>query len=1134
MKNKLFNVLMIVALLSSMVVVPALAAPPAPGDEAAGVTHKDIDQPNPKDYARIQERQRLLEAGQVAEAAALAQTGTDRVLVILVEFDGTDTFTWNVGDHWDPYGIVDTAGDTGTVGDCSNIITQTKTFTYTGPLHNMIARPISSTHRSADTIWTPDFDPQWFEDFMFGNGVVIDYTRQDNSAVHYSFEGQSVTDYYLDMSDGIYTITGDVIGWVSVPHSTWYYDADQCPGARSTDASVPRGAIPGAGNARQLVRDALDSVNAISNTIPGFDWKNYDLDGDGIIDRLWIVHAGYGEEDGGELLNANPVDPTDPTRTTPAPEAFYGESAVWSHSSAVTPPYSVTADVAAGAYIVMPENGGIGVFAHEYGHNLGADDLYAYGAGNTSTGFWSLMSDDWTGAPIGFEPPAVDPWHLDNWGWLNPIVLTDTSKTYQFSLGQASRFPGGAGVYRGAKIELPDGKLDLPVPIWQGSHYWWSGKADLANGRMSSVAPAGPLPAGAQLSFDLVYDIEEEWDFLWVQISTDNGTTWKTLTNTNTKCAHDASWIGGEYGFPDDLCAAGLGGFSGYNANWPDPETQTFDLSAYAGQSGLLRFWYMTDWATTYSGAFIDNVALTAGGVNIFGDNAETNTGAWAYEAPWVRSDGLQSFTHNFYLQWRNVDPETGGYDGALGETSWRFGPANSGLLVWYNNNFYSDNEIENYLFDEPSFGPKGRMLVVDAHPEPYRDPDLVALGYDNEGGNLTGRGQMRDAPFTLQDSVAFTHTDPYRAGAKEHAYEGRPAVSTFSDAQGYYPGAEYVHRGPYYTNPATAWKWVTTQWDASVVLPAKASYPLKAPGYTGNQEFRFECEPYLDGPYTGALGCYWLGANTGLGYNGGQGNPAEGGGQYGWVVRLTGAAAQSGNAVTAAMIEVFNQQVSIVSSGTSSVIAQGPEVYTVTYQTVIENAGAHVANNIAITYTLADGLQLVSSQSSAGTLMLMPGTTYQWTAAQMYPGERYTLTVVATGTHALPLVNGTLTTRIDAFDGASATSASVSTVVTAPTVRFVSPAANQVFRAFTATVPIQIATTNLAIPANGQWNLWIDGVMVGSLVTTTTSAQLGLGAHAISAELSSPAGVVLGPRATVNITVATYDLFLPLIMKAF
>ena len=171
-----------------------------------------------------------------------------------------------------------------------------------------------------------------------------------------------------------YDIDGDVIGWLQVPHSTWYYDADQCPGARSRRRQ-PRGAIPGAGTARTLVKDALDSVNAISNTIPGFSWKNYDQDGDGVIDRLWIVHAGYGEEDG--------------THSAEPHRLRRGRSLV-ALRRRVTPAYPVGEGISAGPYIVMPENGGIGVFAHEYAHNLGAMDLYAYGNGETSAGFWAL------------------------------------------------------------------------------------------------------------------------------------------------------------------------------------------------------------------------------------------------------------------------------------------------------------------------------------------------------------------------------------------------------------------------------------------------------------------------------------------------------------------------------------------------------------------------------------------------------------------------------------------------------------------------------------------------------------------------------------------------------------------------
>ncbi len=712
-------------------------------------------------------------------------------------------------------------------------------------------------------------------------------------------------EYFSDLSSGTYTITGDVIGWLQVPHSTWYYDADQCPGARSTTVSgVGRGTIPGAGNARTLVKDALNQVNAISNTIPGFDWANYDKNGDGIIDRLWIVHAGYGEEDGTTLLNRDPV--VQDSFITPDPTSFYGESAVWSHSSAVTPAYSVTQNIAAGPYIVMPENGGIGVFAHEYAHNLGADDLYAYNQGETSAGFWALQSDDWTGYPIGFEPPAPDPWHLDNWGWLDPVVITDTTQVYTVTLGQASYFDTNSATdtaYRGAKIMLPDGQAPLAVPVWAGGNYWWGGKGDETNSMMTTnSAVAIPVSGTSTLSFDLVYDTEDQWDYMWVQASNDNGVTWQTLTNANTTCTHVAEWIGGLYGFPEDLCAAGIGGFTNYNANWPDPETETFDLGAFAGDTVLFRLWYMTDWGTTYTGVFVDNVTVTNDATILFSDNAESGDSNWTYAEQWVRSDGFKPFTQNYYLQWRNTNPN-GGYDSALGDSRWRYGPANTGLLAWYNNNAYTDNEIYSYLEDYPSFGPKGRMLVIDSHPEPYRDPNNQ---FPNAISDLPSRSQMRDAPFTLQPTVGFTFTAANGIVTDTH-FAGEPAVSTFNDALGYYPGVEYALRGP---SPAcTTYQWYDKMWDASAVVPARDFYSTKATGasYSG-EGIRMRGFPSAGSLCGAAWYGYWYppmvdDANTG--------NPGDHDVQYGWRAELIDEGADH----TWATVRIYNVVASYLSS---------------------------------------------------------------------------------------------------------------------------------------------------------------------------------------------------------------------------
>jgi immune inhibitor A len=888
MKGKLSLTLAVsLALLASLFFVfTAAANPPAPDARGAALVGpvdqtapkvapvKPFDQPNVKDYARNQERMRLLAAGQVAEADALALTGTDRVLVILVEFAGTDVFTWTQGvSTWDPYGRADPAElGPGGAGDCSLIITQTKTFTYTGPLHNQIPRPLSAADRSGDSIWTEDFGRGWFEAFMWGDGVEFNYSRQDGSKVYEDFRGQSVKQYFMDLSDGKYEIFGDVIGWVQVPHSTWYYDADQCPGARS-GVSVSRGVIPGAGNARTLVRDALDKVNEL---YPSFDWKKYDQDGDGVIDRLWIVHSGYGEEDSTTLLN----------RTD------YSEAAVWSHSSSVVPAYPVSPDVAAGPYIVMPENGGIGVFAHEYAHNLGAMDLYAYDLGETSTGFWALQADDWTGYPIGYEPPAPDPMHLDWWGWLQPKTIIDPNQSYVVTVGQASEFPGNTtptaaspdagGLYRGVKIVLPNGNAPLPVRPWQGSYYWWGGKVDVANAAMTTKNPIA-LTGGttATLTFETAYGIETGWDFMWLQVSTDAGVTWQTMTNTHTTCTHDPSWIGELYGFPADLCGAGLGGLTGYNTAFPAADAETFDLTPFIGQSILLRFWYMTDWGTTNEGPFVDNVQVAVGGTPVFTDDAESGDANWTYAAPWQRSTGLQSFTHNYYLQWRNIS-STGGYDSALGDARWRYGPANTGLLAWYNNDFYNDNEIYHYLQDFPSFGPKGKMLVVDSHPEPYRDPDRV-VNYPNAISNLVSRSMMRDATFSLSNAVNFNYPSLDTDG-KINAYAGQPSVSAFDDSMGYYPGIERTRRGAF---PCVSFQWYDKMWDTSAVLPAKGYYSTKA---TGGAGFTTATGIRMRGWINpaGLCGAGWYGfwytpwstpANTG--------NPGDENVDYGWRVQI-------------------------------------------------------------------------------------------------------------------------------------------------------------------------------------------------------------------------------------------------------
>jgi immune inhibitor A len=650
---KVLAVLVVLAMLFSLWPAALSAQPPRPVKEDQArpskphyLKPKDI--PNPIDAKRLAQRERLLLEGKTAEAAALAKTGKDKLLVLLVEFAGTDTATWNPGDIWDPIGDP-TAVDYKEYGDCSNVITATQTFTYSGPLHNQIPKPTSKDHPGYNAMWTADFSRDHYWNMLFGPGAYSQYTLDDGTVVTIDLRGYSLKAYYEEQSKGMYTVEGDVIGWVQVPHSEAWYGADACPGARSAGYSgLADGFFPNGGTPQDLVADAFDAAFA---QYPGYNWAQYDQNGDGLLDRVMIVHAGVGEEDRPGLLTASGV----------------GEMAIWSHSSMVYPAHPIgNTGLKVGPYVIMPENGTTGVFAHEFAHNLGTQDLYAYGPGEPSPGFWSLMDDDWGGGwPDGAIPPGLDPWHKYLLGWVNPVVLNTLSPETIVTLGQASSPP--AGTRDSVLINLP-AQIERPVTPAQGNYMWWGGKQNWLDAKLTMATPLNLSGVtSATLTFKTFYDIEEGWDFGFVQASTDGGTTWTSLPGTTTTYDHDPSCF-----FIDELP-----GYTGYSEGWLD---ETVDLSAYAGQSNvLLRFRYRTDPATLGMGWYLDDIKVNADGQVIFSDDVESASNKWVVQE-WTRTDGFAVYPHYYIAEWRTGT----GFDAGL--VSGRYNIKDFGLLLWYRN----------------------------------------------------------------------------------------------------------------------------------------------------------------------------------------------------------------------------------------------------------------------------------------------------------------------------------------------------------------------------------------------------------------------------------------------------------------
>ncbi len=135
-------------------------------------------------------------------------------------------------------------------------------------------------------------------------------------------------------------------------------------------------------------------------------------------------------------------------------------------------------------------------------------------------------------------------------------------------------------------------------PLGADNQVLWGNERDEADNILILEADLSNVET-ATLMFDNYIDIEEQWDFGVVQVSTDGGITWASLSNENTRS--DVV----EEGYPK--IKENVPGFTGLYEEWQE---ETFDLTAYAGQKVLVSFRYLTDWSTNNAGWFIDNIEI--------------------------------------------------------------------------------------------------------------------------------------------------------------------------------------------------------------------------------------------------------------------------------------------------------------------------------------------------------------------------------------------------------------------------------------------------------------------------------------------------------------------------------------------
>jgi immune inhibitor A len=238
--------------------------------------------------------------------------------------------------------------------------------------------------------------PQHYLDLLFSQGT---------------YATGSMRDYYAEVSYGSLDVDGTVNGsggptpgWYRAPQPKTYY----------TNGDFGFSNYPQ--NAQRLVEDVLDLAAG------DVTFSDYDGDGDGAVEALVLICAGAGAEETGN------------------------KDDIWSHKWEIEP--QVRDGVTLSRYFMAPENGRVGVMAHELGHLLmGWPDLYDTDYSSAGTGVWDLMAaGSWNGR--GDVPAHPTAWCKLQAGWITPTTVSGgeqdvTLEPYEYA-AQAVKLPIGS------------------------------------------------------------------------------------------------------------------------------------------------------------------------------------------------------------------------------------------------------------------------------------------------------------------------------------------------------------------------------------------------------------------------------------------------------------------------------------------------------------------------------------------------------------------------------------------------------------------------------------------------------------------------------------------------------------------
>jgi immune inhibitor A len=212
----------------------------------------------------------------------------------------------------------------------------------------------------------------------------------------------SIPTYYDELSNGLLTVSGDIVNWVTVNSASTWYEG-------TTNGLYPH---PDSARTGDFIEELLDAADA------AIDFSQYASDSD-TVDLVAILHP---LQDG----------------------ACMGSTHIWAHrwvySAWKGAPYLTDDGVYVDDYVIQSAVGGpntgcddnqnmaIGTMVHELGHGiLGLPDLYDTGGTSQGIGHWGLMGSGNYNTPA--SPAHLSAWSKDQVGWITVGAVTPGSDT---------------------------------------------------------------------------------------------------------------------------------------------------------------------------------------------------------------------------------------------------------------------------------------------------------------------------------------------------------------------------------------------------------------------------------------------------------------------------------------------------------------------------------------------------------------------------------------------------------------------------------------------------------------------------------------------------------------------------------